>query len=162
MNARRAALRIFSGKIFIIEQCRAVCGPPGIAFSRVGSQRKTAVAALVSCGNSRAAVSVLALSVIAARCQIPPFVAYATSSPGAGEVFPHRESLWQNWKVCRTAKASPFGRGGCDQREQTERASPLAAAPRFRRKRRCRCRLPPRPTREKVVPKRPQTFRNYQ
>ena len=80
----------------------------------------------VFCGNSRAAVSVLALSVIAARCQIPPFVAYATSSPGAGEVFPQRESLWQNWKVCRTAKASPFGRGGCDQREQTERASPLA------------------------------------
>ena len=23
-------------KLFIIEQCRAVCGPPGIAFSRVG------------------------------------------------------------------------------------------------------------------------------
>ena len=107
---RTALLCAYSAeKLFRIEQCRAVCGPPGIAFSRVGSQRKTAVAALVSCGNSRAAVSVLALSVIAARCQL---------SQG--------ESLWQNWKVCRTAKASPFGRGGCDQREQTERASPLA------------------------------------
>ena len=29
-------------ELFIIEQCRAVCGPPGIAFSRVGSWRKTA------------------------------------------------------------------------------------------------------------------------
>ena len=125
-QAAVVAVAYSAEKLFIIEQCRAVCRPPGIAFSRVGSQRKTAVAALVSCGNSRAAVSVLALSVIAARCQIPPFVAYATSSPGAGEVFPQRESLWQNWKVCRTAKASPFGRGGCDQREQTERASPLA------------------------------------
>ena len=58
---RAALLCAYSAeKIFIIEQCRAVCGPPGIAFSRVGSQRKTAVAALVSCGNSRAAVSVLA------------------------------------------------------------------------------------------------------
>ena len=29
-------------ELFIIEQCRAVCGPPGIAFSRVGSWRKAA------------------------------------------------------------------------------------------------------------------------
>ena len=56
-------------ELFIMEQCRAVCGPPGIAFSRVGSWRKTASAALVSCGNSRAAGRTL--SVIAARCHLP-------------------------------------------------------------------------------------------
>ena len=40
---RAALLCAYSAeKLFIIEQCRAVCGPPGIAFSRVGSWRKTA------------------------------------------------------------------------------------------------------------------------
>ena len=34
---RAALLCAYSAeKLFIIEQCRAVCGPPGIAFSRVG------------------------------------------------------------------------------------------------------------------------------
>ena len=34
---RTALLCAYSAeKLFIIEQCRAVCGPPGIAFSRVG------------------------------------------------------------------------------------------------------------------------------
>ena len=46
---RSALLCAYSAeKLFIIEQCRAVCGPPGIAFSRVGSWRKTAVAAPLS------------------------------------------------------------------------------------------------------------------
>jgi len=29
------ALGMNSGKIILIEQCRAVCGPPGIAFSQM-------------------------------------------------------------------------------------------------------------------------------
>ena len=29
-----------------------------------------------------------------------PFCRYATSSPGAGEVFPQRESLWRNRRLC--------------------------------------------------------------
>mgnify|MGYP001667620049 CR=1 FL=1 len=46
--------------------------------------------------------------------------------PRPGEVFPKGESLWRNQKVYRSAKASPFGRGGREQRERTERARPSA------------------------------------
>ena len=54
--------------------------------------------------------TVLALSVKACQlCQIPPFVAYAPSSPGAGEVFPQRESPWQYGKLFGFAKGSHFG-----------------------------------------------------
>ena len=43
IGMRSALLCAYSAeKILIIEQCRAVCGPPGIAFSRVESWRKTA------------------------------------------------------------------------------------------------------------------------
>jgi hypothetical protein len=63
--------------------------------------------------------NVLALSVIATRCQLS-----------------QRESLWRNRILLRFdrilfrhAKASPFGRGGCEHSEQTERASPLTEMP---------------------------------
>ncbi len=36
----------------------------------------------------------------------------------------------------------------------------LTAAPRFRRKRRCKCRLPLRPLREKAILENPQIFQN--
>ncbi len=53
IGMRSALLCAYSAeKLLIMEQCRAVCGPPGIAL---GSWRKTASAALISCGNSRAA-----------------------------------------------------------------------------------------------------------
>ena len=43
IGMRSALLCAYSAeKLLIIEQCRAVCGPPGIAFSRMGSWRKTA------------------------------------------------------------------------------------------------------------------------
>ena len=35
-QAAVVAVAYSAEKLFIIEQCRAVCGPPGIAFSRVG------------------------------------------------------------------------------------------------------------------------------
>ena len=57
--------------------------------------------------------TVLALSVKACRlCQIPPFVAYAPSSPGAGEVFPQRESPWQRDEVCVDCQRLPLW-GSC-------------------------------------------------
>ena len=65
-------------KILIIEQCRAVCGPPGIAFSRVGSWRETASAAPVSCGNSRAAGRTLSSS---RRSPAVPLSGFAISPP---------------------------------------------------------------------------------
>ena len=71
---RAALLCAYSAeKLFIIEQCRAVCGPLGIAFSRMGSQRKTTVAALVSCGNSRAAGSGLDPSDALAELESLPY-----------------------------------------------------------------------------------------
>ena len=56
--------------------------------------------------------TVLALSVKACRlCQIPPFVAYAPSSPGAGEVFPQRESPWQSTQASSLCQGlSPWER----------------------------------------------------
>ena len=71
-------------KILIIEQCRAVCGPPGIAFSRVGSWRKTASAALVSCGNSRAAGRTLSGS---RRSPAVPLSGFAIFPPTGGKPF---------------------------------------------------------------------------
>ena len=37
LNALRVALRINSGRIILIEQCRAACGLSGIAFSQSGA-----------------------------------------------------------------------------------------------------------------------------
>ena len=46
---RSASLCAYSAeKLFLIEQCRSVCGRSGIAFSREGSWRKTAAAAPLS------------------------------------------------------------------------------------------------------------------
>ena len=50
-----------------------------------------------------------------------------TSSPGRGKSFLKGGALGSPCKLHLFAKASPFGRGGCDHGEQTERASPLAA-----------------------------------
>ena len=46
-QAAVVAVAYSAEKLFIIEQCRAVCGPPGIAFSRVG-----VVAANGICGDA--------------------------------------------------------------------------------------------------------------
>ena len=48
-----------------------------------------------------------------------------TASPSQALLrqLPQRGSLWRNQKLCRTAKASPFGRGGEERSDETERAS---------------------------------------
>ena len=57
-----------------------------------------------------------------------PFLSPAvTSSPGRGKSFLKVGALGSPCKLHLFAKASPFGRGGCDHWEQTERASQLAA-----------------------------------
>ena len=66
-----------------------------------------------------------------------PFCRCATSSPGAGEVFPQRESPWHSGKVIglkRKAWGSAISLRGL-----------VPAAPHFRRKRRCKCRFSLRP-----------------
>ena len=93
-------------ELFIIEQCRAVCGPPGIAFSRVGSWRKTASAALVSCGNSRAAGRTLSGS---RRSPAVPLSGFAIF-PRPGEVVPLRGSFLPS--VGQRERSPPFGGAG--------------------------------------------------
>ena len=97
LNARRAALRMFSGKSIYN---RAM--PGGLRTARHCVFTGVVVAANGICS--------------AAFCE----------SAVQREAGLTPQTLWQNRKVSRTAKASPFGRGGCDQWEQTERASPLA------------------------------------
>ena len=99
-------------KILIIEQCRAVCGPPGIAFSRVGSWRKTASAALVSCGNSRAAGRTLSGS---RRSPAVPLSGFAIF-PRPGEVVPLRRSFLPS--VGQRERSSPFGGAGAGAPER--------------------------------------------
>ena len=79
--------------------------------------------------------SVLALSVIATRCQISLFITYGDISPRPGRICPGRgksflkvRALGSPRKLHLFAKASPFGRGGCERSERTEKASPLPAA----------------------------------
>ena len=58
-----------------------------------------------------------------------PFLSPAvTSSPGRGKSFLKAGALGSPRKVHLFAKASPFGRGGCERSEQTERARTVTRA----------------------------------
>ena len=113
IGMRSALLCAYSAEeLFIMEQCRAVCGPPGIAFSRVGSWRKTASAALVSCGNSRAAGRTLSGS---RRSPAVPLSGFAIF-PRSGEVVPLRGSFLPS--VGQRERSSPFGGAGAGAPER--------------------------------------------
>ena len=74
------ALGMNSGKIILIEQCRAVCGPPGIAFSQMELGRQGADAAPASYGSGGAAGEELALSASLRSAALPkgePLAAHA-------------------------------------------------------------------------------------
>ena len=82
IGMRSALLCAYSAEeLLIIEQCRAVCGPPGIAFSRVGSWRKTAVAAPLSAkarrGGERARPLSQCLSALTALPKGEPLAVHA-------------------------------------------------------------------------------------
>ena len=94
------ALGINSGKIVLIEQCRAVCGPPGIAFSRVELGRQGSVAAPASYGSGGTAGEELALSASLRSAALPK-----------GEPLAWRQGFRLNCEVSGFARASPFGRG---------------------------------------------------
>ena len=73
-------------------------------------------------------VSVLALSVCSLRSHPhSPFCRCATSSPGAGEVFPQRERPWQRDEVCVDCQGLPLW-GSWHRVAMTERASPLTVS----------------------------------
>ena len=107
IGMRSALLCAYSAeKLLIIEQCRAVCGPPGIAFSRVGSWRKTASAALVSCGNSRAVGRTLSSS---RRSPVVPLSGFAIFPPDRGG---SRSTQGKLFAICWSArtKLPPSGK----------------------------------------------------
>ena len=89
-----------SGKIILIEQCRAVCGPPGIAFSQMELGRQGADAAPASYGSGGAAGEELALSASLRSAALPK-----------GDPLAWRQGFQLNCEVSSFARASPFGRG---------------------------------------------------
>ena len=94
------ALGMNSGKIILIEQCRAVCGPPGIAFSQMELGRQGADAAPASYGSGGVAGEELALSASLRSAALPK-----------GEPSAWRQGFQLNCEVSSFARASPFGRG---------------------------------------------------
>ena len=98
---RFALLCAYSAEeLFIIEQCRAVCGPPGIAFSQMELGRQGADAAPASYGSGGAAGEELALSASLRSAALPK-----------GEPLAWRQGFQLNCEVSSFARASPFGRG---------------------------------------------------
>ena len=86
IGMRSALLCAYSAEeLFIIGQCRAVCGPPGIAFSRVGFGTNSPSQSLTALPDS-------------------PFCRYATSVPlfvTCGDISPRRgENLSRPGEVC--------------------------------------------------------------
>ena len=69
---------------------------------------------------------------------VPLFVTYGDISPRPGRICPGRGksflkvgALGSPHKLHLLAKASPFGRGGCERSERTEKARPFPAARMF-------------------------------
>ena len=89
------ALGMNSGKIILIEQCRAVCGPPGIAFSQMELGRQGADAAPASYESA------------ARRIAGSP----SQSMPIGLDSSPKGRAFGSLRKLHLFAKASPFGRG---------------------------------------------------
>ena len=116
------ALGMNSGKIILIEQCRAVCGPPGIAFSQMELGRQGADAAPASYGSGGAAGEELALSASLRSAALPK-----------GEPLAWRQGFQLNCEVSSFARASPFGRGVTAGDGEGSRREKLPQSSRFAR-----------------------------
>ncbi len=89
-----AVVVVAAERLFLIEQCRSVCGRSGIAFSRVGSWRETAAAAPLSAKAQRGEEALPLCTLI--RRYAPPSPDWGTAS--AAEVqFPAKT---QNLRAC--------------------------------------------------------------
>ena len=133
--ASACALAIFSGKDIFNSRLSRPAGRSKRCFHQWGRRPETVDAHFTDLALS---ASGPALSVIAARCQIPLFVTYGDISPRPGRICPGRGksflkggALGSPHKVHLFAKTSPFGRGGCERSEQTKRARTLPAARMF-------------------------------
>ena len=117
-----AAVVVAAERLFLIEQCRSVCGRSGIAFSQVGSWRKTAAAAPLSAKARRCGESGLALSVTCgdsspkgrAGAGAPERACKANgccSSSGATRHLPPTGGRLQRWRetLRQHRKALPLG-----------------------------------------------------
>ena len=116
------ALGMNSGKIILIEQCRAVCGPPGIAFSQMELGRQGADAAPASYGSGGAAGEELALSASLRSAALPK-----------GDPLAWRQGFQLNCEVSSFARASPFGRGVTAGDGEGSRREKLPQSSRFAR-----------------------------
>ena len=116
------ALGMNSGKIVLIEQCRAVCGPPGIAFSQMELGRQGADAAPASYGSGGAAGEELALSASLRSAALPK-----------GDPLAWRQGFQLNCEVSSFARASPFGRGVTAGDGEGSRREKLPQSSRFAR-----------------------------
>ena len=123
--ASACALAIFIGKNIFNSRLSRPAGRSKRCFHQWGRRPETVDAHFTDLALS---ASGPALSVIAARCQIPPFVVARHLPPARGKSFLKGGALGSPHKVHLFAKASPFGRGGCERSERTEKASPLPAA----------------------------------
>ena len=141
--ASACALAIFIGKNIFNSRLSRPAGRSKRCFHQWGRRPETVDAHFTDLALS---ASGPALSVIAARCQIPLFVTCGDSRspslsptvtflPGRGESVPAGGksflkvgALGSPHKLHLLAKASPFGRGGCERSEQTERARTVTNA----------------------------------
>ena len=91
-------------QLFITLQFWKICGFSGIAFSREGTQREAVAAALVSCGNSRAAGTP---SVCSLRSQPAPprgrLCAMPETLPPPPKAVPLRDDFPRSGGRCRIA-----------------------------------------------------------
>ena len=135
IGMRSALLCAYSAeKLLIIEQCRAVCGPPGIAFSRVGVVEENSSCSAAFCESA-------ALRIAGSPSQSMP-IGLDSSPKGRAFGSPRKLHLF--------AKASPFGRG------VTEGDGEGEAAKKERRRHgknplRHRCAMPPPPKGEVLL-----------
>ena len=128
---RRCTLRIFSGKNILNfgfqESLRTFLKP----IFTGGVVTENGICSAAFCES--AALRLASSPSQALTRQIPPFVTCGDIFPRSGGSLSSKgEPLAKpytsqfNRQLCRHAKASPFGRGGCERSEQTERARTLS------------------------------------
>ena len=124
------ALRIFSGKIIFNRAMPERLRTLRHCIFTGGVVKENGICSAAFCES--AALRLASSPSQALTRQIPPFVTCGDIFPRSGGSLSSKgEPLAKpytsqfNRQLCRHAKASPFGRGGCERSEQTERARML-------------------------------------
>ena len=113
------ALRINSGKNIFICSSETPAGVSELLFHREGSWRKAAVAAPLSAKARRCGKQPRPLRLLTAFASTLPLLSLRDIFPrrggslsSKGEALAKPQALRFDWKLCRYAKGSPFGRAG--------------------------------------------------